>query len=196
MDYKGMKNVIIILLVIYLFSACKPQPDFSVTAQASIQVLPNQKNIPLGTKINLKLNMSDVFPTISGGTVNIPNATLSTMLRVYKVEKNGGAYPIISASANEIKCVSNTGSTQNDNSGAIHTIKASYQNNKYLMDFDLIPQVKDTFMIQLSNGMLFSNQRSIVANIKFDVNQNNLEVLPSGSVGSSQVTQTYAFIVE
>lgn len=201
-----MKNVVLILFVTSLFCFCKPKPDFSIIAKVDYNVTPNVKKIKLGDTLRFVSRTSDIFQTLSGGSEKIPNATLSNMVTLYKVEKttvNNIIENISFAQANDIKWKSNVGKLTTTNDGKLYQSEASYTNNMYVVDFFLIPQVKDTFFVDVRRGYLSNNTKSIISDVGFEPVNQNLELLPISYLGDGiseasklQRRRTYAFIVE
>jgi hypothetical protein len=83
------------------------------------------------------------------------------------------------------------------------TVYSSYQQNKYIIDFSIIPQVKDTFFLDVRRGIIFNNRNSTAVGVGFQVNNQNLHLLPISYLGDGiseasklQRKRTYAFIVE
>ncbi len=190
MDYR---KIIVIVLSIILLNACKPRPNLDIIVNASFKVTPNTKSIRLGDTLRLNLNANANFPTIDGGTYLFNDGTFFVPFFIAETERNDTKISYDES----FKIYSKKGTIER-NTGDKMFAKAMSNcvNDQYNIDFYIIPQKKDTFFIQFSRGNLFNNRTSVGASIRFDTNDNNLHILPNGTIGSSQINESYAFIVE
>ncbi len=197
MDYR--KIIVIIITSLVLLSNCKPRPNLDIVVNASFKVTPNTKKIRLGDTLRLSLSAGANFPTSSGGTYLANDAKLSIPLDIAEIDLSG-QYSSIVSMQNMFKVSAQRGVFEyNPGIFMFGKVMSNCINNEYNIDMFIIPQKKDTFYISLNRAVLFNNKYSVGALIDFNGNNQNLEILPSGTTGVSgneQSTRTYAFIVE
>ncbi len=192
MDYK--KIVVIIITSLVLLGSCKkPQPNLDIVVNASFKIMPNTKKIRLGDTLKLSLTANANFPTSSGGTYLANDATIFAPVAIAEMDSNNSNGFI--NSRQDMFTIFTTKGTFERNPGpwVFGKIMTNCVNNQYNIDMFIVPQKRDTFIIQLSRGNLFNNNYSVGAKIDFNGNNQNLELVPLGGADRSIF---YGFIVE
>ncbi len=191
MDFR--KIIVIIIISLVLLSNCKPQPNLGIIVNTSFKVTPNTKKISLGDTLRFSLSANANFPTSSGGTYFANDATLSSSMLIIETDlSNSNGF--VNSRQDMFRIFTQRGFVNYNQGGSMFAkIMTNCVNNEYNVDMFIIPQKKDTFIVQLTQGNLFSNKYSVGAKIDFNGNNQNLELVPLGGADRSVF---YGFIVE
>lgn len=193
--YNHMKNIIIFLLFSSIICGCKPLPNPDIIVKGSFEIIPNKKNILLGDTVRFRFEKSNIFETLGGGTF-VFNGTLSNNILLLEVDLNS-QYFVEPESPNSFTVFSSSGTLKYTTSGRLNQVITSVLNDKYTIDFSIIPRKKGTFIVQLLRGNLYNNQNSVSSMLDFKGNNLHNELIPTGfSRTQNANNQLYAFIVE
>jgi hypothetical protein len=207
-----MKNIFYMGICILLAFSCVPKYEPSLdflTINAGIKVTQNKKFLKLGDTLNFRLELSDIFATKTG-TQKVENADMLCFLDLGKMGNRGledatinDGMPIL-ALPTDILWKAKVGALETNTGNRLSRFIPSYTSNKYVIDFDLIPTIKDTFFVTLQESNMSTKVDRKFYPIYFNFLSNNRHLeaienrmkIPQNEYGDYQRSQTYAFIVE